>query len=99
MNVVTGTFLDEIVASTRAAVAALPDPTIDVGALQHVRSLRASVEAVAAGGGLGVIAEHKRRSPSRGMLAPANDQIANRAAAYEAAGAVGMSVLTEAQHF
>jgi indole-3-glycerol phosphate synthase len=59
-----------------------------------VRSLTAAVTAP----GTGVIAEIKRRSPSRGPLAPDLDPAA-LAAAYEAGGAAAISVLTEPEFF
>ncbi|GMQ84446.1 MAG: indole-3-glycerol phosphate synthase TrpC [Acidimicrobiia bacterium] len=45
-----------------------------------------------------LIAEIKRRSPSRGVLAPGLDAAA-QAKRYEAAGAAAVSVLTESAHF
>ncbi len=50
------------------------------------------------GPGLDVIAEIKRRSPSRGELAPGLDPV-GRAQAYERGGAAAVSVLTEPSHF
>lgn len=48
--------------------------------------------------GVGVIAEVKRASPSRGQLAPDLDAVA-QARAYRSAGAVAISVLTEPDRF
>ena len=48
--------------------------------------------------GLAVIAEVKRRSPSRGVIDPDLDPAA-RAVSYEEGGAAAVSVLTEPDHF
>jgi len=48
--------------------------------------------------GLSVVAEVKRRSPSRGVLAAGLDAV-DQAMIYEAAGATAVSVLTEPLHF
>ena len=50
------------------------------------------------GSGLSIIAEVKRRSPSRGVLAAGLDAV-SQARIYESAGADAISVLTEPQHF
>ena len=50
------------------------------------------------GPGRSLIAEMKRRSPSRGPLAPGLDATA-QAKRYEAAGAAAISVLTDPDHF
>ena len=50
------------------------------------------------GDGLSVIAEVKRRSPSRGVLAAGLDAV-SQALIYESAGARAISVLTEPMHF
>lgn len=51
-----------------------------------------------AGPGLGVIAEHKRRSPSAGEIR-AGASVAEIVVAYELGGAVACSVLTEQRNF
>jgi indole-3-glycerol phosphate synthase len=47
---------------------------------------------------VGVLAEVKRRSPSKGNIAPALDPVA-QATAYRDGGAAGVSILTEPVHF
>ena len=59
---------------------------------------RAIVDRLAAPG-LHVIAEIKRRSPSAGPIADADDDIVARARAYEAGGAAAISVLCEPHWF
>jgi indole-3-glycerol phosphate synthase len=56
-------------------------------------------DALARGATVGVIAEVKRRSPSRGALAPAALDAGARARSYETAGAAALSILTEHEHF
>jgi indole-3-glycerol phosphate synthase len=64
----------------------------------QAHGVRAARHSDDAGGRLVVIAEVKRASPSRGVLAPDLDA-ADQARAYERAGAAAVSVLTEPDSF
>lgn len=57
-----------------------------------------SLAAALRAGTVGVLAEVKRRSPSRGEIAPALDPVA-QARAYRDGDAAGVSILTEPRHF
>ena len=93
-----GTVLDRIVAAHREAAAAdtrdLDQLKEEAGASPAPRNFRKSMKRW----GLDVIAEVKRRSPSKGDLAPDLDPAA-LAQAYEAGGAVALSVLTDREFF
>jgi indole-3-glycerol phosphate synthase len=98
---VSGSFLDAILARTRERVAA-ERARLSLGpshaAVREAPPVRPFAAALARPGHVNVIAEHKRRSPSRGAiredLAPADV-----ARAYEANGASAISVLTDEPFF
>jgi len=94
--------LDAVVASVRCSLEARrrETPESTLAALATSRSPHGAMfrAALARPGGLNVIAECKRRSPSRGVLRAAYDP-ATIAASYEAAGAAAISVLTEPAFF
>ena len=97
----TQTILDEIVAASRAALEATKRalPLSEVEALARARSAPRDFRgALSAGGKPRLIAEAKKASPSKGLLAPVYDAPA-LAKAYEAAGAACLSVLTEPRYF
>jgi len=94
-----GTYLDEILAAHRAAAAAdrrdVETLLADAGRCRPPRPFAA---ALTGRDGLAVIAEIKRRSPSRGDLDPGLDPAAV-ARDYEAGGAACLSVLSDAEFF
>jgi indole-3-glycerol phosphate synthase len=96
---VTATYLDRIVAAHRTAAARDDRPLGELAADATARpSTRACRAALATADGLAVIAEIKRRSPSKGDLNATLDP-ARLAAAYERGGASCLSVLTDAGFF
>ncbi len=94
------TVLDSIVAGVRVDLAArMAQVSLDELKERAARMPQArDAESVLRGGGVRVIAEVKRASPSAGELAAIPDP-ADLARAYEAGGAHCISVLTEERHF
>jgi indole-3-glycerol phosphate synthase len=96
-------FLERVAESTRQRVrearARIPGSTLQVSLLDGVSppSFRAAVARQPAEG-IKVIAEVKRRSPSRGPIRP-DLEVEELVAAYEEGGACAVSVLTEPEFF
>jgi indole-3-glycerol phosphate synthase len=98
-NVLTGIVEDTRVAVARRAAAVPLEALVKAGAQRRAgpnafRPFRAAL----AGPGLSVIAEHKRSSPSAGVIR-ADLELADVVSAYERAGAAALSVLTEESRF
>jgi indole-3-glycerol phosphate synthase len=93
------TYLDTILDTHRAAAAADPRPLDELVEAARVEApTRGFAAALTAADGLAVIAEVKKRSPSRGDLAP--ELIPSvLAKAYADGGATCLSVLTDAEFF
>ena len=96
------TYLDRILAAHREAAGAdrrALAPLVDQAtAMAPTRGFRTALAAAAETGHLAVIAEVKRRSPSKGALAVDLDPAAT-ATAYAAGGATCLSVLTDEAFF
>lgn len=93
--------LDEIIRRTREGLAARraqrPFAALETAAAAAPPA-RPFAEALVRGGGIGVIAELKAKSPSAGMLR-SNYDVPAGAAAYARAGARALSILTEPHFF
>jgi indole-3-glycerol phosphate synthase len=98
----TPDLLEAIIAATRTRVAAAmarePRAALERRAMARTPGPRAFRDALADRGTINVIAECKRRSPSRGVLRAAYDPVAI-AKGYERGGAKAISVLTEPGFF
>jgi indole-3-glycerol phosphate synthase len=93
------TYLDRILEHHRARAARDARPTAElVSRARRLPATRGFRAALRTGDRLAVIAEVKRRSPSKGDLAPGLDP-AELAATYATAGASCLSVLTDEAHF
>lgn len=90
--------LDAILAATRTRLTPLLPRADEIEAEARHASRPPSLAAALARPGLGVIAEVKRRSPSRGELAADLDPV-RQAVSYETGGADAVSVLTEPDFF
>ena len=98
----TPDLLEAIVAATRARVDAAmtrePRASVERRAMSRTPDSTGFVERLSRSNAINVIAECKRRSPSRGVLRAAYDPVAI-AVGYEKAGAAAISVLTEPGFF
>ncbi len=94
------TILDDIVAATRSSVAErrVRIPRSSLEARDAFHRVPIDLAASLRREDLAVIAECKRRSPSKGLLRDPYDPLAI-AASYETAGAAAVSVLTEPEFF
>lgn len=102
MSGTTSDLLATIVAATRAGIRDRREAesltALEARAAVATPRGQAFIDRLSAPGGLNIIAECKRRSPSRGVLRAAYDPV-EIARGYEAAGAAAVSVLTEPAFF
>jgi indole-3-glycerol phosphate synthase len=93
-----GGTLGTICRESEARAARLALRSADLERLARATPAAPSLAAALMGTHVAVIAEVKRRSPSKGAIAPGLDAVA-QARAYAEGGAVAISVLTEPDHF
>jgi len=93
------TYLDEILAAHRAAAARDDRKVASLAESARAAGPTRGFASALGGAGFSVIAEIKRRSPSRGALASADLDPALLAKSYEEGGAACLSVLTDVQFF
>src|ERR671937_2117631 len=97
------TTLEQIVAARRLSVAAVKDAAnvrdLERRAEERVcRGFRAALQKQGRAGGIAVIAELKKASPSRGVIR-SNFDVAELSKGLAQGGAAALSVLTEEEHF
>jgi indole-3-glycerol phosphate synthase len=94
--------LQEIIAHKRLEVAAqqklVPPGVLDRQLVEAMRRPTLSMRAALASSPTGIIAEFKRRSPSKGWIFP-DAKVEEVVPAYEQAGASSCSILTDSQFF
>lgn len=92
--------LDTIVERKRAEVlkSKQKQPLSNLGSFESYRRKTNVIRPPESGGSPGIIAEFKRKSPSRGPIHPGAEAV-KIASAYEAAGVAAMSILTDQYFF
>jgi indole-3-glycerol phosphate synthase len=96
-NPPTGT-LGAIVAEARDRVQALRNGEVELARRAELAPAAPPFAAALTTAAVGVIAEAKRRSPSKGWINP-NLSAVDQALAYQSGGASALSILTESKHF